>query len=160
MSTALNFDQSDEADNQSFLSEVDTNPNKILPVPSVFNVSANYFKIYEKKQNEVNSIRRLNELQSNKNQFGTNISSSRSSAITFREVIEEFALRNNLEFSLKVNQLHEGKQLYQFQHVDKNIKSIVTCYIDQNVVFVKRKTEKHIDVWKPTSLEEIVSLCT
>jgi tuftelin-interacting protein 11 len=48
--------------------------------------------------------------------------------VTFKEVVETYAMRNNVEFVPKMGRLYEGKQLWQFG------KSL--CFLDQNVVFV------------------------
>eukprot|EP01038_Epipyxis_sp_PR26KG_P007689 gene7689-10460_t len=113
----------------------------------------NYFNIYEKKSIEMKAKIRLSELQSGNGK--QNISAKRkhnSQAVsTFKEVVEEFALENNIEFAPRSGRLYEGKQVWLFGNNN--------CYFDQNVIFVSKSDviKGHgEDQWQPISLEDLL----
>jgi hypothetical protein len=69
---------------------------------------------------------------------GRSKATSRSVTISFREIVEEFAMRNEVEFLQKINPktgeamlTEEGKMLWEFNRV--------VCYIDNNVLYVKKR---------------------
>jgi hypothetical protein len=89
--------------------------------------------------------------------------------VTFKEVVETYAMRNNVEFVPKMGRMYEGKQLWQFG------KSL--CFLDQNVVFVstaekagKRSagasaegadggaSRQELYGWAPIALEDLLQL--
>lgn len=63
---------------------------------------------------------------------------------TFREVVEDFARRSDIDFAPKfgANSTRDGKQIFSFGGV--------SVYFDNNIVFAQRASS-----WHPTSLEEL-----
>lgn len=156
--------------------------------------SVNYFTIIEKYKLEERTMNRLQELKhgntlsdlstsssSFRYSSGTGTGSapttgtSRSSGsrpidISFRDIVEEFATRNNVEFIQKLNPktgetMHtmDGKVLWEFNHV--------VCYIDNNVLYVKRRRDEGSGgsgsggssgvgggEWYPISFDDILEL--
>jgi tuftelin-interacting protein 11 len=90
--------------------------------------------------------------------------------ITFKEVVETFAMRNNVEFVPKLGRMFEGKQLWQFGRS--------LCYLDQNVVFVStaakegkrgggdsgvgggqdHASRQELYGWSPVALEDLLQI--
>ena len=54
--------------------------------------------------------------------------------VTFKEVVESFASRNNIEFAPRIGKTFETKQLWHF--------GSTVCYFDQNVIFAS-KSDSH-----------------
>lgn len=54
--------------------------------------------------------------------------------VTFKEVVESFASRNNIEFAPRIGKYFETKQLWHF--------GSTVCYFDQNVIFAS-KNDSH-----------------
>lgn len=54
--------------------------------------------------------------------------------VTFKEVVESFASRHNIEFAPRIGKSFETKQLWQF--------GSTLCYFDQNVIFAS-KSDRH-----------------
>lgn len=193
MATILNMPQIPDASvkDKEGVEALEKCMNDTLPLPSVLtayqssggNMSTiNYFKVLHKKQQELLTIQRYKELKfanshatardqsrhvKDKDGSSDQYHSQRAHAevtATFKDVVEEFALRNDLTFTLKVDQYYNGKQLYSFQNavlqMSKAISSsnAVICFIDQNVIFVKRKNVQSTN-WTPVSLEDIVTMC-
>ena len=63
---------------------------------------------------------------------------------TFREVVEDFARRNDIDFTPRfgANSSKDGKQVFSFGGV--------SIYLDKDVVFAQRASS-----WYPTSLEDL-----
>ena len=63
---------------------------------------------------------------------------------TFREVVEDFARQNDIDFAPKfgTNSTRDGKQIFSFGGV--------SVYFDNNIVFAQRASS-----WHPTSLEDL-----
>ena len=63
---------------------------------------------------------------------------------TFREVVEDFARRNDIDFAPKfgASSTKDGKQIFSFGGV--------SVYFDNNIVFAQRAS-----LWHPTSLEDL-----
>lgn len=85
--------------------------------------------------------------------------------ISFRDLVEEFATRNNVEFTQKLNsktgetmQTIDGKILWEFNGV--------VCYIDNHVVYVKKRRGESQGAgagvgtgeWYPISLDDLLEL--
>ncbi|KAJ1430417.1 GC-rich sequence DNA-binding factor-like protein-domain-containing protein [Ochromonadaceae sp. CCMP2298] len=83
-------------------------------------------------------------------------------SVSFKEVVEAFALRNNVHFAPR-GRYFEGKQLWQF--------GSSMCYLEQSVVFVstgkgKRSAEeqqggagaRELLGWAPVGLEELLAM--
>ena len=68
---------------------------------------------------------------------------------TFREVVEDFARRNDIDFAPKLggNSTRDGKQIFSFGGV--------SVYFDNNIVFAQRASS-----WHPTSLEDLALVAT
>jgi hypothetical protein len=64
---------------------------------------------------------------------------------TFRDVVEDFARQNDIEFTPRMgaNSTKDGKQVFLF--------GSIPVYIDSNVMFAMRGS-----AWQPTSLEDLV----
>jgi len=62
---------------------------------------------------------------------------------SFREEVEEYALRHNVLFAPKKGLSHDGKPLYAF--------GPITCYLDAGVIHVLDGER-----WRPSSLEQVV----
>mmetsp|Transcript_39489 Transcript_39489/g.86650 ORF Transcript_39489/g.86650 Transcript_39489/m.86650 type:complete len:590 (+) Transcript_39489:49-1818(+) len=64
---------------------------------------------------------------------------------SFRDVVEDFARQNDIEFTPRMgaNSTRDGKQVFLF--------GSIPVYIDNNVVFAMRGS-----AWQPTSLEDLV----
>jgi tuftelin-interacting protein 11 len=97
---------------------------------------ANYYTLIENRKTVQRAQRRLDSLNAEdsaayasslKQATALGVASSHQH-VTFKEVVEKFAARNNVEFVPKLGRYFEGKQLWQFGHR--------LCYLDQNVVFV------------------------
>ena len=82
-------------------------------------------------------------------------------SVTFKEVVEAFALKHNVEFTPRIGKYYQGKQMWMFGRS--------LCHLDQNVVFVstsdkgaKRSAEGGSDAsgygWQPIGLEELLHL--
>jgi hypothetical protein len=138
--------------------------------------STNYFALIEQRKMVQRAQRRLEAMEAEEANnyaksvkmatvagFGAGASSSKQ--ITFKEILESFAARNNVEFTPRIGKFYEGKQLWQFGRA--------TCYMEQNVVFVstndktgKRElhdrhdsvSKKDLYGWRPVDLEELLSL--
>jgi len=97
---------------------------------------ANYYSLIEARKMVQRAQRRLDALEAEDSAaYNNNLKhasaagvSSAHQQITFKEVVERFAARNNVEFVPKLGRYFEGKQLWQFGRA--------LCYLDQNVVFV------------------------
>jgi hypothetical protein len=91
-------------------------------------------------------------------------------SVSFKEVVEAFALRHSVSFAPRSGRLFEGKQLWQF--------GACLCYFDNSVVFVsnsqnsKRRAEggqggqggqgesagaRELLGWAPVGLEELLA---
>ena len=122
----------------------------------------NYLKLVEQKKSQLR-----NEEKQRRERENANIASARfESAVTFKEVVEAFAERNNIEFLPKVGKSHEGKQLWQFGNC--------ICFMDNNVLFTNsavggingvngRKRglsgqSAAAEKWVPVDLEELLAM--
>ena len=103
---------------------------------------ANYYSMTEARKTLQRAQRRLETLEAEDNakydktlQQATALGMSSShQSVTFKEVVERFAARHNVEFLPKIGRYFEGKQLWQFGKA--------LCYLDQNVVFLSTTGEK------------------
>eukprot|EP00602_Paraphysomonas_sp_CaronLab_P001696 CAMPEP_0185033934 /NCGR_PEP_ID=MMETSP1103-20130426/23360_1 /TAXON_ID=36769 /ORGANISM="Paraphysomonas bandaiensis, Strain Caron Lab Isolate" /LENGTH=847 /DNA_ID=CAMNT_0027570385 /DNA_START=61 /DNA_END=2601 /DNA_ORIENTATION=- len=124
-------------------------------VPRELVEAGDYFKVMERRKLHAATAKRMEQLK--RGDWTQNIPSNfnaASSNVTFREVVEEFAARNGVSFGPKLNSAgsvvtEDGKALWTF--ADK-----LSCYIDQNVVFVKqsRAGKGSAGGWRPVALDE------
>ena len=113
--------------------------------------SEDYYSLIEQYKTVQRAQRRLEVLQAETNQAysipttgtttatsvgisGMPISNKYKQQVTYKEVVENFAMRNNIEFTPKIGRFYEGKQLWNF---GKNL-----CFLEQNVVFVATAGDK------------------
>jgi hypothetical protein len=88
-----------------------------------------------------------------------------SVSVSFRDIVEEFALRNDVEFLQKLNpktgeimHTEDGKVLWEFNHI--------VCYIDNNVLYVKKRMAPAAggaagaggSSWYPISFDDLLTL--
>ena len=157
-------------------------PNSSAPAftlpPSLQSRDVNYFTLIEKYKLQERTLHRLEELKSGNTlsdlsstafsrgtpSHGVGVgttngrSSSRSVTVSFREIVEEFAMRNEVEFLQKLNpktgetmQTEDGKVLWEFNRV--------VCYIDNNVLYVKKRmTGDGGNNWYPISFDDLLIL--
>lgn len=124
-----------------------------MPImPSGVPVGCSYFEVFERRKKEIFAMKRLHELKQEKSGSGVNhISAATFSAhSTFKDLIEEFALRNGVPFMPRTGRLQEGKQVFQFG------KSL--CFLDQGVVFLFRKKQHGGSSWDPVTLEDMLAV--
>jgi hypothetical protein len=144
-------------------------PSSLLPSSSSPSLEINYFTLIERYKLEERTLLRLEQLRQGtslsnltsttsfpSSSASTSLGSSRASVassnttsasasvsasvvVSFREIVEEFALRNNVEFRQRLNprtgetiqSLENGKSLWEFNGL--------VCYIDNHVLYVKRR---------------------
>lgn len=70
-----------------------------------------------------------------------------SSCINFKQLIEQAALDNSLQFRPVEGRNHESKQVYKFNKL--------SIYIDNKVIFVRQH-----DKWLPKTLRDLITLAT
>ena len=115
----------------------------------------NYVKHLENKKLEFRSEQQQQQARNTTNATNSTKGSFNSS-ISFKEVVEIFAERNNIEFVLKVGKYYEGKQVYQFGNC--------ICYIDHNIVYASNGKKRSLNndgsdgKWSPIDLEELLLL--
>lgn len=153
-------------------------PGHKLQIPTSLQGEVNYFQLIERKHFLEATERRLEELRrgdfprqfvtprDDNSSNGTRgpapvpVPSRGSYDVTFKEVVEEFAARNGVTFTPKLNNagqvvVTDGKPLWTF--ADK-----ISCYIDQNVVFI-RKSSNAVEglgaaMWTPVALETLLEM--
>lgn len=121
-----------------------------------FNIPAelrgtDYYQLSEKRKTEISVVKRLDELRGTEGDSRLR-SSSRSSAsnhVTFKQLVEEFALRNNVSFLPRPGRYHEDKQIYSFGKI--------SMFIDQGVVFMQSNDGSF---WEPVPLERLLLYAT
>lgn len=155
-------------------------PNSSAPAftlpQSLQSRDVNYFTLIEKYKLQERTLHRLEELKSgntlsdlSSTSFSKGVgvgttkgrSSSRPVTISFREIVEEFAMRNEVEFLQKLNpktgetmHTEDGKVLWEFNRV--------VCYIDNNVLYVKKRMTGEGggggNNWYPISFDDLLTL--
>lgn len=116
-----------------------------IPLP----LHKDYFAIIQERKLQQAAEKQLLESHHMKKDEMGGFSTSAPTEVSFRDVVEEFAIENNVEFVPKINQTHDGKPLWMFGNV--------TCYIDQHVVFAQIKENERY-IWKPIALESLLAL--
>jgi hypothetical protein len=143
--------------------------------PALQGADVNYFQLMERRRLLEATEKRLEELRrgdfprqyassAHDNSAGHHTASipvhRGSYDVSFKEVVEEFAARNSVTFTPKLDNsgqvmIADGKPLWRF--ADK-----ISCYIDQNVVFVRKASTAVEGVgkvtWTPVSLETLLEL--
>jgi tuftelin-interacting protein 11 len=130
---------------QSCLSHETTNSSWTISVEFekiLHNMERNsYTKLIDRKKVEVRA-----------QQTKESILKSNNNSVSFKEVVEIFAQKNNITFVPKIGKLKEGKQIYQF--------GSCLCYIEHNVVFAQG-INNHIiadNKWTPIDLDDLLVL--
>ena len=105
-----------------------------------------YYQLSEKRKIDIAAVKRLEELRGPTGDSRLNKSLSGSASnVTFRQLVEEFALRNNVSFLPRPGRFHEGKQIYSFGKI--------SMFIDQGVVFMQSNDGSF---WEPVPLERLL----
>lgn len=99
-------------------------------------------------------VRMQEQLRSNASQS----SRFETTSLSFREVVEAFAERSNVEFTPRHGKFYQGKQLWLFGRV--------VCYMDNNVMFAMSTTGERKrglageeeKSWIPVDLEELLRM--
>lgn len=139
MQTSLSLDGSEGAGSEHPMFALETALQRLE--------SDNYYTLIEQHKTVLRAQRRLETLQAESDgKYGKSGVGSGGSGglggrggtssfqqVSFKEVVENFALRNGIEFVPKIGRLYEGKQLWQFGRT--------LCYLDQDVVFVSTATK-------------------
>lgn len=113
-----------------------------------------YVKLVEQKKYQVRMQEQHRSNASHSGRFET-------TSLSFREVVEAFAERNNVEFTPRHGKFYQGKQLWLFGRV--------VCYMDNNVMFAmsmatagERKRSlaagEEEKSWMPVDLEELLRM--
>ena len=112
-----------------------------------------YLKLVEQKKHQVRMQEQLRSTASQSSRFET-------TSLSFREVVEAFAERSNVEFTPRQGKFYQGKQLWLFGRV--------VCYMDNNVMFAMSSPtagERKRDLageedksWIPVDLEELLRM--
>ena len=90
-------------------------------------------------------MKRLNDLRGD-NKAGGSESTMKGgvySEVTFKQLVEEFAVRSGVTFAPKPDRFHEGKQIYLFGKA--------SIYVEQGVAFMSNGER-----WEPVSLEVLL----
>ena len=103
--------------------------------PFSFDKHLTYFSLIEERAHEAKADERTKKLAKVRSKVASNL--------TFRELVEKFAVDNSLEFT-PLGQREAGHQLYAISHH--------TVYLNQNVLFMKKK-----DFFIPTAIEELLN---
>lgn len=112
-----------------------------------------YFSAVERRKRDAAAVKRLQELRTEQGAYSSSIytaSSNSTSSVSFKDLVEEFALRHNLTFLPRTGRLQEGKQVFQFGKSN--------CFLDQGVVFLHRKKSDGGSSWNPVTLEDMLQV--
>ena len=138
-----------------------------------------YFQLIEDRKTLLRAKRRLESIEEDEMKgyhniirqataigVGSRIESTTYGKITFKEIVEKFAIHHNIEFAPKLGKFYEQKQLWLFGNI--------LCYFDQNVIFAsnninnsnnKKEDSKGLNEdqqqlynWLPVTLEELLSI--
>ena len=121
-------------------------------LPAGIPTSTSYFEVVERRKKGIAAEKRLNELKNEPPpSAGRNADFPAASGrnVSFKDLVEEFAMRNGISFLPRTGRLQEGKQVFQFG------KS--SCYLDQGVVFLLRRKASGVSSWDPVTLEDMLT---
>ncbi|CAM9318795.1 unnamed protein product [Ectocarpus fasciculatus] len=122
----------------------------VLPVG--IPTSSSYFEVVDRRKKRIAAEKRLNELKNEPApSAGRNADFPTGSGrnVSFKDLVEEFAMRHGVSFLPRTGRLQEGKQVFQFG------KS--SCYLDQGVVFLLRRKASGSSSWDPVTLEDMLA---
>jgi hypothetical protein len=115
-----------------------------LSLLSLHNWIEGLWQVLERRSAALAAVKRLNDLRGDASVSGSETATNSSSSdVTFKQLVEEFAVRNGVIFAPKLGRFHEGKQIYLFG------KSSI--YVEQGVAFVSNGER-----WEPISLETLL----